>query len=63
MQHEQTLVTYEYAIIRKNCLHIQTLRDIPNKKISKFILFEAIFGKKWTYKDKGNIFKIPVFIL
>ena len=30
--------------------------------MSKFKPFEAIFGKKLTYKDEGNIFKIPVFL-
>ena len=62
MQCEQTLITYEYRIIQKNCLHIWTPREISNKKISKFKLFEGIFCKKWTYKDDGNIFKIPVFL-
>ena len=45
----------------ENCLHIWTSCEISNKKISKFKLFEAIFGKKWAYKDEGNIFKIPIF--
>ena len=56
------LITYKYRIMWNNCLHIRTPREISNKKISKFKLFEAIFGKKWTYKDEGNIFKIPVFL-
>ena len=62
MQREQTLVTYKYGNIQKNCLYFQTSRKISNKKISKFKLFEVIFVKKWTYKDEGNIFKMPVFL-
>ena len=38
------LVTYEYGIIRKNCLHFRTPREISKRKIFKFKLFEAIFG-------------------
>ena len=59
MQCEQTLVTYKYGIIRKKYLHIRTPREISKKK---FKLFKAIFGKKCTYKDEGNIFKNTHFL-
>ena len=40
----------------ENYLHIRTPREVSNKKIAKFKLFEAIFGKK-NMKEKYPFLK------